>query len=61
MRIVSDSYYHPDLQVGTSTWIITTDYTLHTSVFGDNITPGTKVLQCSHQSELAALIGDIYY
>ena len=53
---VSDGSYHPDYHHGTAAWIICNRQQT-AQVFGNNLTPGSKIAQCSHRSELSGLIG----
>ena len=53
---VSDGLYHPDYHHGTAAWIICNRQQT-AQVFGNNLTPGSKIAQYSHCSELSGLIG----
>ena len=57
VMIVSDGSFHPDYQLGTASWIITSVESWRHPMFGSNITPGPNNMQCSHRSEVGGLIG----
>ena len=59
--IASDESYHPEWKVGTRAQIITTKSLLTSSIFRDNIIPGSSNVQCSYQSKLGSLIGAIHH
>ena len=61
MLIVSDGSYHPEIKVGTAAWIITTESTLSTPIFGDNIIPGDSIIQYLYHSELGGLISTLFH
>lgn len=57
--IVSDGSYHPEYEIGTSSWVITAESDTSRRVYADNIVPGETYLQCPHRSELTGLIGAV--
>ena len=61
IMIVSDGSYHPDYQVGTSAWVITSSTDTTRRIYADNIVPGDRHIQCPHRSELCGLIGAVQH
>lgn len=59
IMIVSDGSFHPEHEMGTAGWFITTKKDYSKMVIGDNIVPGDAQSQCSHRSELSGLIGAV--
>lgn len=59
LMAVSDGSFHPEYQVGSSSWVITEKSNTKRSIQGKNIIPGDKSVQCPHRSELGGLIGVI--
>jgi len=57
--IVSDGSYHPNYEIGTSAWVITSLQNTTKRLCGDNAVPGDTYVQCSHRSELCGLIGAV--
>jgi len=57
VMIVSDGLFHLDFRIGATAWVITTLISLYKPVYGDNITPKKKRIQCSHRSELSGITG----
>ena len=59
IMIVSDGSYHPEFQIGTSAWVITSATNTSRRVYADNLVPGQPHVQCPHRSELCGLIGAV--
>ena len=59
IMIVSDGSYHPEHQVGTSAWVITSEEDTTRRIYGDNVVPGDNHIQCPHRSELTGLLGAV--
>lgn len=59
IMVVSDGSFHPDYGAGASSWVITSPSNTDIRVYGDNIIPGNKYVQCAHRIELGGLTGAI--
>ena len=54
---MSDGFFHPDLQVGASVWVITSSEDEMIQVYRDNAMPGQNEMQYSHGSQLGEISG----
>ena len=61
IMIVCDGSYHPEKQIGTSSWVVTSINDTSKRIFGSNIVPGDSIHHCSHRSELCGIIGAVYH
>ena len=55
IEAVSNGSFHPDLQHGTSAWVLC-DPISGKTVYGNNLVPGPRSAQCAHRSKLCGLI-----